>query len=215
MRIGELARRAGVPVPTIKYYTREGMLPPGERISANQVLYTESHVRRLTLIRAMLEVGGMSIASAREVLSQVDAPDTNEHTVLGLTQAAVGRSSSGEADTSLAQWLAEREVTALCQRHNWEIKPENPGWQMLVHLVATYRALGHGELLELLDRYAEAANELAAAELSVVGAMPTIDSKIEGVVLGTVLGDAALSALRRIAQEDASRRLEEQHTQPA
>lgn len=29
MRIGELSRRTGVPVPTIKYYVREGLLPPG------------------------------------------------------------------------------------------------------------------------------------------------------------------------------------------
>jgi len=31
MRIGELSRRSGVPVPSIKYYVREGLLPAGER----------------------------------------------------------------------------------------------------------------------------------------------------------------------------------------
>jgi DNA-binding transcriptional MerR regulator len=214
MRIGELARRAGVPVPTIKYYTREGMLPPGDRISANQVHYTEAHVRRLALIRAMLEVGGMSIASAREVLSQVDAPSQDEHTMLGIAQTAVSRPGADPA-ASPEQWFAEREVADLCERQQWQVKPDNAGWQMLVHLVSTYRALGHGDLLQLLDRYAEAANDVAGAELAVINDLPGIDSKLEGVVLGTVLGDAALAALRRIAQEDASRRLAEQTTRPA
>jgi DNA-binding transcriptional MerR regulator len=39
MRIAELSRRSGVSVPTIKYYLREGLLPPGERTSPNQALY--------------------------------------------------------------------------------------------------------------------------------------------------------------------------------
>src|SRR5689334_13167633 len=91
MRIGELATRAGVSVPTIKYYVRAGMLPAGERMGPNQVRYAESHVRRLQLIRAMLEVGGMSIAAAREVLAEVDAPGGTVHDILGAAQAAVSR----------------------------------------------------------------------------------------------------------------------------
>jgi DNA-binding transcriptional MerR regulator len=36
MRIGELSKVTGVPVPTIKYYLREGLLPAGELSSPNQ-----------------------------------------------------------------------------------------------------------------------------------------------------------------------------------
>ena len=36
MRISELSSVTGVPVPTIKYYIREGLLPRGERTAANQ-----------------------------------------------------------------------------------------------------------------------------------------------------------------------------------
>jgi DNA-binding transcriptional MerR regulator len=211
MRIGELARQAGVSVPTIKYYAREGLLSHGVRTSPNQVQYTEAHVRRLRLIRAMLEVGGMSIAAVREVLAEVDAPGVTMHTMLGIAQAAVSRFTP-EHGTDDDWRFAERVVAELVQRHGWVLKSDgtNPGVRMLVQIVATYRALGQDELLGLLDRYATAAGELAAAELDVVGRLPGTDDKIEGVVLGTVLGDAAMSALRRIAQEGVSQRLEQQ-----
>ena len=35
MRIAELSQTTGVPVPTIKYYLREGLLPSGELTSPN------------------------------------------------------------------------------------------------------------------------------------------------------------------------------------
>ncbi|MET9777761.1 MerR family transcriptional regulator [Streptomyces sp. NPDC006367] len=206
MRIGELARRTGVPVPTIKYYSREGLLPPGERTSPNQVAYDDSHVRRLKLIRAMLEVGGLSIAAAREVLAEVDSPHRTVHGALGVAQSAVTRSASERG--SQEDWeRAEAEVSDLVRRHGWTAKPENPGWQALVQIVVTYRDLDRGDLLVLLDRYAAAAGELAVAELATLADTPSTDGKVEGVVLSTVLGDAAMSALRRIAQEDVSARL--------
>ena len=56
MRIGELSKAAGVPVPTIKYYLREGLLAPGELTSPNQASYGEAHIRRLRLIRALVDL---------------------------------------------------------------------------------------------------------------------------------------------------------------
>jgi len=67
MRIGELARRSGVSIPTIKYYLREGLLPPGAATAPNQASYGEEHLHRLRLIRALLDVGGLTVAAAREV----------------------------------------------------------------------------------------------------------------------------------------------------
>ncbi|MFF4954834.1 MerR family transcriptional regulator [Streptomyces chattanoogensis] len=208
MRIGELARQTGVSVPTIKYYTREGMLPAGERTSPNQVRYDDAHVRRLKLIRALIEVGGLSIAAAREVLTELDSPGRTVHGMLGTAQSAVSRTAT-ERGTEETWERAEQEVAELVRRHGWAVKSDNPGWRTLVQIVVTYRDLDQGELLGLLERYADAAGELAAAELDVVARFPSTDGKIEGAVLGTVLGDAAMAALRRIAQEDASRQAQE------
>ncbi|MFD0479411.1 MerR family transcriptional regulator [Nonomuraea thailandensis] len=58
MRISELSARSGVAIPTIKYYLREGMLHQGEQTAATRAEYDETHLRRLRLIRALLDVGG-------------------------------------------------------------------------------------------------------------------------------------------------------------
>lgn len=51
MRIGELARRTGCPVETIRYYERAGLLPETARSGANYRLYDAAHLERLTFIR--------------------------------------------------------------------------------------------------------------------------------------------------------------------
>ena len=51
MKIGELARAAQVQVETIRYYEREGLLPPAARSSANYRVYGATHVERLAFVR--------------------------------------------------------------------------------------------------------------------------------------------------------------------
>src|SRR6266545_4189804 len=58
MWISELSRRTDVPVATIKYYLREGLLPPGEAAGATRAVYDDSHERRLRLIRARVTRAG-------------------------------------------------------------------------------------------------------------------------------------------------------------
>lgn len=51
MKIGDLAKRAGCGVETIRYYEREGLLSAPARSEGNYRLYSEAHVERLTFIR--------------------------------------------------------------------------------------------------------------------------------------------------------------------
>src|SRR5215469_5344529 len=83
MRIAELSCDSGVPMPTIKYYLRDGLLPPGELTSRNQAQYDERHVRRLKLIRALLDVAGLSIAGVRDALAAIDSHPDSRHNLLG------------------------------------------------------------------------------------------------------------------------------------
>ena len=61
MRISALAAAAGLPVATVKFYLREGLLHPGVATSATQANYDDSHVRRLRLIRALTGPVGLSV----------------------------------------------------------------------------------------------------------------------------------------------------------
>ncbi|WP_027896905.1 Cd(II)/Pb(II)-responsive transcriptional regulator [Zestomonas thermotolerans] len=51
MKIGELARLTDCSVETIRYYEREGLLPPAARGANNYRAYGDAHVERLTFIR--------------------------------------------------------------------------------------------------------------------------------------------------------------------
>ena len=64
MRISELAEVSGVPLATVKYYLREGLLPPGRSVTARLSEYDDEHLRRLRLLRALREVGGVPVSRA-------------------------------------------------------------------------------------------------------------------------------------------------------
>lgn len=51
--VSELARRSGVPVPTIHHYRRLGLLPVARQLSVNRFAYDERHVAALRAIRAL------------------------------------------------------------------------------------------------------------------------------------------------------------------
>ena len=203
MRISDLARHAGVPVGTVKYYLREGLLPPGELTSATQARYTEAHAERLTLIRTLVGVGGLSLAATRHVLDVLDDPPATLHDIVGTAHAAL----HGEAEASPEALDGAREVVS---RHGWDVRPDAPA---LTDLAAALDGLAAGlggdvdgaALGGLVDRYAVAAADLAEGDLAAVpDTSPELAVRI--VVAGTVLLEPLLLALRRLAQEDASMR---------
>ena len=55
--IGELARAAGVPTSTVRYYEREGILRPSSRTPSNYRLYSREDLHRLRFIRAAQATG--------------------------------------------------------------------------------------------------------------------------------------------------------------
>ncbi|KOX12432.1 MerR family transcriptional regulator [Nocardiopsis sp. NRRL B-16309] len=204
MRIAELSRVTGVPAPTIKYYVREGLLPPGERTNRNQAQYDERHVRRIKLVRALVEAGGLSIATARDVLAKIDAPEHDMLTAVGKAQFAMSTPPQRQEGDEEAWEAATRRVDDLIARRGWHSVPTNPARRTLASALVALERLGQYDKLDLLDTYAEAAERIVAAEIEVLLRRPDVDSMAEGLVVWTALGDVMLSSLRRIAQEDAA-----------
>jgi DNA-binding transcriptional MerR regulator len=65
--IGELSRRSGVPVKTIRHYSDVGVLPPSQVTEAGYRLYSEEDRSRLELIRT-LRAAGFGLAEIRTML---------------------------------------------------------------------------------------------------------------------------------------------------
>src|SRR4051812_30162133 len=125
MKVSELSDRSGLPVQTIKYYIREGLLPKGAATAATRAEYDDEHLERLRLIRALREVGDLPIASVKRIVSAVDDEDVGLHDLLGT--AAYALSPVAEPQPEDAGWRAAREaVDAIIAELGWRGGPGGP-----------------------------------------------------------------------------------------
>ena len=98
LSVGELAKRAGVPVSTIHYYEAEGLIESW-RTPANHRRYDRRELRRVAIARVALTVG-VSLKEVKEVLDRVPRGK------------AVGKDDWARAAEPWAQMLDEK-VTLL------------------------------------------------------------------------------------------------------
>lgn len=57
LSIGELSRRTGVKIPTIRYYEKMGLMEAPRRTEGNQRRYSENNLERLLFIRHARDLG--------------------------------------------------------------------------------------------------------------------------------------------------------------
>ncbi|MEZ5933100.1 MAG: helix-turn-helix domain-containing protein [Alphaproteobacteria bacterium] len=74
LTIGELARKVGCKVQTIRYYEQIGLLPPPDRTDGNQRRYSGQEARRLSFVRHGRDLG-FSLDALRQLLMLADHPD--------------------------------------------------------------------------------------------------------------------------------------------
>ena len=74
IQIGEFAKRTACPIQTIRYYEREGLLPPPDRSSGNFRLYGERHIERLQFILHCRSLD-MPLNDVRALLRYREQPD--------------------------------------------------------------------------------------------------------------------------------------------
>jgi MerR family transcriptional regulator, copper efflux regulator len=88
MQIGELARRAGVNVQTVRYYERRGLLPEPERRASGYREYTADNLERLQFIRRAQELG-FTLAEIAELLALRIDPQTPASAVKARAEAKI------------------------------------------------------------------------------------------------------------------------------
>jgi DNA-binding transcriptional MerR regulator len=197
VRISELSQNSGVPVPTIKFYLREGLLHDGVRTSATQAQYDESHEARLRLIRALVGPGGCSIATAHRVIEAIENPPPSIHDLLG-TALGLGPTPKRHPD--------HERVHQLMRDWDWLIDEKTCATHdQLAEALSALDAAGFVLPEGALETYKDHLEQLAAYELATV---PTgsVAETVRYVVLGTVLPEPLILALRRMAQQQASAR---------
>lgn len=204
MRISELSQRSGVPVTTVKYYLREGLLEPGEALNTRESAYGEGHLSRLRLIRGLVHVLGASISQVRQVLSIIDTPDQAPLEAMGKATSAlpaIGESGhNAEADES-------QRAIHLLERLGYHFDPASPTVAQLGSALALADEVGIRIDDDQITVYADAARRVAQADF---GRLPWHDrsATISFAVLGTALYEPVLLALRRLAHYELGLELE-------
>lgn len=72
--IGDLSRQTGTKVETIRWYERDGTMPPPARTAGGRRAYTQAHLDRLAFIRHARELG-FPLDDVRALLRLSDEPD--------------------------------------------------------------------------------------------------------------------------------------------
>ena len=108
MKIGQLAAATGTQADTIRYYEREGLLPPASRTDGNYRVYDQAHVQRLGFIRHCRCLD-MTLDEIRVLLKYRDAPHESCGAVDQLLEEHIGH-----VVTRIGELKAlERELRAL------------------------------------------------------------------------------------------------------
>jgi len=83
--IGQLAKAVGVPISTVRFYERAGLVRPAARSGGNYRQYTEQGLSRLRFIRSA-QTTGFSLQDIRELLSLTHSDEPPCEEVIALTR---------------------------------------------------------------------------------------------------------------------------------
>ncbi|MDT0342422.1 MerR family transcriptional regulator [Streptomyces litchfieldiae] len=133
--IGELARRTGLTVKTIRFYSDRGIVVPADRTPAGYRRYTADAVARLTLVRTLRELG-LGLDAIRRVVDR------------RLTLGEVAAEHAAALDVQIGVLRLRRAVlTAVAERGPGEPEPEE------VELMRQLATLSEAERRRLIDDF--------------------------------------------------------------
>ena len=139
LSIGQLSRRTGVKVPTIRYYEQMGLLAAPERTEGNQRRYGNAELERLGFIRHARDLG-FSIEAISALIELQEHPDRScsEANAIANDQlqavkskitrlkrlerelARIARGCGGEGVSGDCYVLASLADHELCETEHWE-----------------------------------------------------------------------------------------------
>jgi DNA-binding transcriptional MerR regulator len=195
MRISELSRTTGLTVATIKYYLRLDLIPAGTPITATQSEYSQVHVERLRLIRALVEVAGLPLTSVQAILATLDSEPTS-------VADAVNEVAGVLPPQYPPPDHPPQRALATMQWLGWSVDPDSVALTQLEQALVALESLGLTPTPNTLQIYADAARQVADTEIS-GGPKTSLREALHHAVIGSVMYEPILIALRRLAQQNA------------
>ena len=212
-----------MPLATVKYYLREGLLPPGIATTATQADYGEKHLHRLRVIRALTGAAGLPVQQAKAVLALIDSPDGDLFDALGRAVAALPPYAESDPDDDYPR------ARAVIDRLGQVYDPRYAGVAQLEHALRAAEEAGlpdqrrpHRRLRAPLctpwpsstwgsmpggsgEMPGGAVGQTRGSAIrDAADASASASAAIEYAVLGTALYEPVILALRRLAHQDVA-----------
>ena len=112
-RIGQLARAAGVPTSTVRFYEREGLLKPEARSGSNYRVYSQRSLERLQFIRSAQAVG-LSLDDVVKMLDAVNGSPEPCAAVVALVERRLAEVREKLKDLKTVEKTLARSVENCC-----------------------------------------------------------------------------------------------------
>lgn len=198
MKISDLSARSGVSVPTIKFYLRERLLPPGDAVARNQAVYADHHLRRLRFIRALTTIGQLDLATVRRLIAVMEDDTAGLGELYGVLDEALFPSAEAVGDFAGARDLDD--LDRLLDDLGWNVHPDSSARRTLGCVITALRQLGCQADVDFFAPFAAAAASVASRERSL---LPPEAADVDrgAAVIWTVMFGIAFRALRRLAYE--------------
>ncbi len=199
MLVSELAERADVPVATVKYYLREGLLLPGVTTAPRRAEYDESHVRRLRILRLLREIGGAPVSALQAIIDAVDDESLPMHDVLCKISDALSGPLTDEGPDHDARQMVDAVIAGV----GWSgVRPDASDRFRLASLI---QLVTEEELLTIDDKiisyYAHIADELCRTEIALIDTSKDRAGVLEDMIAGEAAFGEVLALLRRMGHE--------------
>jgi MerR family mercuric resistance operon transcriptional regulator len=121
MLIGTISSKTDVPIETIRYYERVGILPQPDRSEGGQRLYDSSQIRRISFVKRCRDLG-FSLKEIGNLLALVDEGDQTCKEVYSVTTKHLENVRKKLADLKKLERVL-KEMPGLCSRGS---KPDCP-----------------------------------------------------------------------------------------
>jgi DNA-binding transcriptional MerR regulator len=189
VKIGELARRSQVPIPTLKFYLREGLIQPKRKTGRTMFWYESSLIGRIRTIKE-LQRQFLPLEVIRETLER-DADSFDDlaaaQAIAGVFAKHTGRRSRTREEV-LSRGATSAELDWLAQANLAVPSPEDQRYRgddlALLATLGDVRRSGLGPdvlSLDVLGEYIAAIRTLVAIELRMFSAGVAERAKTRGV----------------------------------
>lgn len=190
VRIGELAKRSGVPIATIKHYLREGLIAPARKSGRTMSWYDPALSTKIKAIKELQKRQFLPLDVIRESMDRdLEAPDDlTAADAIAKVLARHGGKRARSREEVLARGATEQELEILAAAGlavlSEDQKYRGDDLALLATLGAARRAGIAADMLpfEIINDYLAALRALAAVELRLFR---------EGVVRRAKPGDVA------------------------